>query len=158
MPWFLILKSPWTWVAVAFAALASYAAVQHIGWVTTKAEYAQFKADTERLAAASKVAAAREEARRAANATEVLSDLQTRLDRANARYASLRASSGSSGLPALSSAATSIGACPSGQPDAAARLLGEVESRITAILETGDREIAKYRELWDLQQRNAQVP
>ena len=154
MPWLLLLKSPWTWIAIAFAALASYAAVQHIGWQASKAEYAQFRADTERLAAEAKVKNAQEAARHAQDAQEALDDLQTSYDALNARYASLRRSSpGRGGVPGLASAATSLSSCPVAQPDAASGRLADLEARVVTILESGDREIAKYRQLWELEQK-----
>ena len=154
MPWLLLLKSPWTWIAIAFAALASYAAVQHIGWQASKAEYAQFRADTERLAAEAKVKNAQEAARHAQDAQEALDDLQTSYDALNARYASLRRSSpGRGGVPGLASAAQSLSSCPAAQPDASAGRLADLEARMVTILESGDREIAKYRQLWELEQK-----
>ncbi len=149
MPWLLLLKSPWTWVAIAFAALAGYAAVQHIGWQASKAEYAQFRADVESEAADAKVRNAQEAARHAQNATEVLSDLQTRHDALSARYASLRARSGGSPVPTVPGAACepSPGTGSPIQPDPAARCL--------AALQFGDEQLAKYAELWRLQKANA---
>ena len=158
MPWLLILRSPWTWTALAFAAIGIYAAAQHMLYVNCRADFAQFRADVQAATAKAEAQNALERARLSANAAEAVNDLQTRLDRADARYASLRAKSGGSGsLPALSSAASSLSACPAGQPDAATRFLGSVESEVTRILEAGDRELAKYRELWALEIKNAKT-
>ena len=43
MPWLLLLKSPWAWVAVAFAGLGAYAGLQHIEAVEARAEVAKIK-------------------------------------------------------------------------------------------------------------------
>ena len=154
MPWLAIATNKWTWIAVAFGILTAYAATQHIGWQNTKAEYAQFRADTERLAAEAKVKNAQEAARHAQDAQEALDDLQTSYDALNARYASLRRSSpGRGGVPGLASAATSLSSCPVAQPDAASGRLADLEARVVTILESGDREIAKYRQLWELEQK-----
>lgn len=154
-----LLLANWRLVAVglALAALAGFAAVQHTRLQWCKAEFAQFRADVESAAAAAKVKNAQEAARRALNAQEVLSDLQTRYDALSARYSRLRAGSGGRRVPDLASAAPILSAgCPKpDQPDPTARFLGEVEGRITAILEQGDREIAKYVELWQLGVKNS---
>lgn len=153
--------SPWTllldirvWLAAALIATGLYAAVQRLEKETVKTEFAKFRADTESEEAKAKVAAAQEAARRSQNAQEVLGDLQTRYVALNARYRVLRDGSDRSPVPSLSSAASSLGSCPEGA-DANARFLAEVESRVTAILEAGDGEIAKYLELWELQLRNS---
>ena len=156
MPWALLLDLR-VILGAALVVTAIYAKVQSVRVDQCKAEYAQFRADVESEAAKAKVAAAQEAARRALHAQEVLSDLQARYDALNARYSRLRTSSGSGTVPALASAAPSLGSCPSdtSQPDANARFLAEVEGRVTAILEEGDRELAKYRELWQLQLKNS---
>ncbi len=144
MPWLLLLRSPWTYVAAAFGVLTFYAAVQHIGWQATKAEYAQFRADVESESAKAQVAAAQEVARHAQNAQEVLDDLQTRHAALGARYASLRASAGSRPVSAVPGAAPSPGACPGSAAESDALV------RCLTAAEWGDRELAKYAELWKL--------
>ena len=158
MPWLLILRSPWTWVALAMLGLGAWAQIQSLRLRECKAEFAQFRADTERLGAEAKVRNAQEAARQALAAQEVLDDLQTRHDALSARYASLSVRPGGRRVPSLPDAAPSLSACPGKpeQPDATTRFLVEVESRIIAITEAGDREIAKYVELWKLEQANAQ--
>jgi hypothetical protein len=61
-------------------------------------------------------------------------------------------------VPSLPDAAPSLSACPGkpDQPEPVAGFLAQVEGRVTAILEAGDREIAKYVDLWKLEQANAQ--
>lgn len=160
--WLTLLGSARAWVGLGFVVLAGYGALQHVRLKSCQAEFAQFRSDTESLGAAAKVAAARQEALQAKHAQEAISDLQARYDALSARYSRLRSrpSAGSGGVPALSSAAPTVSTCPGsdGKSDAAARLLGEVESRVTAILEVGDRELAKYRSLWELERKNAQTP
>ena len=114
-----------------------------------KAEFAQFRADVDRLASEAKVKNAQEAARQAQNAQEVLGDLQTRHDALSARYDRLRARPGSSPVSALPGAAPSPGPIASDpqQPDPDARCL--------AVMEAGDREIAKDVELWRLEQENS---
>ena len=154
MPWTLLLDLR-VLLGIALAASVAYGAVQRLEKEQAKAELAQFRADVESEAAKSKVAAAQEAQRQAQAAQEVLSDLQIRYVALNARYDRLRRTPAGGGtVPALSSAAPSLGSCPDGG-DAAARLLAEIESRVTAVTEAGDREIAKYRELWELQLKNS---
>lgn len=158
MPWLVLLTDLRVWLAAALIATGLYAAVQRLGWQSCKAEFSQFRADIESEAAKAKVKAAQDEARHAQAAQEVLDDLQTRYAALSARYSRLRANSGSPNtVPSLSSAAQVLSTCAgeSGQSDANARFLAEVESRVTAITEAGDREIAKYRELWELQLKNS---
>ena len=149
MPWLSIALNKWTWVAIAFGILAFYAAVQHIGWQATKAEYATFQASVAKEAADAKVRNAQEAARHAQAAQEVLDDLQTRHAALGARYASLRARAGSGAVPALPGATGQPSACPrdAGEPDTLTRCL--------AAAEWGDRELAKYAELWKLWKVNA---
>jgi hypothetical protein len=139
--------------------LGAWGGLQSLRLRECKAEFAQFRADTERLGNDAKVRNAQEAARQALAAQEVLSDLQTRHDALSASYERLRRDNASRRpVSALSSAAPSLSACPGkpDQPDATTRFLVEVESRIVAITEAGDREIAKYVELWKLEQANAQ--
>lgn len=148
IPSLALLLNPRLWVSAAFAAIGLYAAMQHIGWQAAKAEFAQYRADAESLAADAKVRNAQEAARRTQNTQEVLDDLQTRNDALAARYASLRnAKPGSNRMPGDPAAPVQACSCPAGESDAATRCL--------AVLEAGDREIAKYKELWDLGFKNA---
>lgn len=158
--WLALLTDLRFWLAAALVATGLYAAVQRLAKEQVKAEYAQFRADVESEAAAARVRAAQEAARHAQNAQETLDALQTRYDALNARYRVLRSSAGSGPVPSLSSAAPSLAACPGSpdQPDPAARFLAEVEGRVAAVLEAGDRELAKYRELWELQEKNSGTP
>ena len=155
--WMSLLLDIRVWLGAALVVVGIFAKVQTVRVAEIKAEYAQFRADVESEAAKAKVRHAQEAARQAQNAQEVLSDLQTSYAALNARYRVLRTSAGSSPVPALSSAAASLGSCPGSdvKPDANARFLAEVEIRVTEILEVGDRELAKYRELWELQLRNS---
>lgn len=144
-------------LGIALIATGIYAKVQSLRVDQIKAEYAQFRADVESEAAKAKVAAAQEAARQAQAAQEVLSDLQTRNASLSARYERLRRdSAGSSPVPPVSSTATSVAACSCGQPDTPTRFVPE--GRCLAALEAGDRELAKYRELWRLQEKNSGSP
>lgn len=149
MPCLLLLKSPWTYVAVAFALLGSYAAVQHIGWQASKAELAQFRADVESEGAKAKVAAAQAAAQQAQHEQEALDDLQTRNAALSARYASLRAHPGSRPVSALPEAAAVVSTGPVSalQPDPDAGCL--------AAFEWADQQLAKYAEVWRLELANA---
>lgn len=156
--WLFLLRSPWTYAAAAMLALGSYAAVQHLGWKLEKANFAQFRAEIASAAAEAEVRNAQEAAREAHNAQEVLDGLQTRYAALSRSYGLLRANPASSGgVPSLSSAAASLGACPgnSEKPDSTTRRLAELEGRILSVLEAGDRELGKYRQLWELQEKNA---
>lgn len=152
MPWALLLD-PRVLLGIALIATGLYAAVQRLQKEHVEAEYAQFRADVESEAAKAKVSAAQESLRRSENAQEVVSDLQNRYAALNARYRVLRANSGGSPVPAVPSASAGAQTCPSGQPHAA---LGHVpEGACLAAIEAGDRELAKYRELWRLQEKNS---
>lgn len=148
MPWGLLLD--WrVWVAAAVAALVFYAASQHIGWQASKAEFAQFQANTEKLAAEAKARNAQEAAQQARNAQEALDDLQTRHTALSSRYASLRPRPGGSGVP-------QAGAGPAlAVPGAGGSVESDADARCLAALEWGDGELAKYAELWRLQEKDA---
>lgn len=148
MPWLLLLKSPWTYVAIAFAALASYAAVQHLGWQESKAEFAQFRADTEHLAAEAKVKNAQIALQQAHAAQEALDDLQTRNATLNDAYASLRARSGRGGVPKAGTVPTVLSTVQGSSFES------DADARCLAVIETADRELAKFSELWRLQEKN----
>lgn len=153
MPWLAIATNKWTWIAIAFGVLGVYAAVQHMGWEAAKARYVTLEAETAKLAAEAKVKNAQERARIAQNATEAISALQTSHDAIAARYERLRKSSASSSrVPTCPSAATSPGA-GSGDPVKPDPIAG-----CLAALQWGDRELAKFRELWLLDNKNAKLP
>ena len=138
--------------------LGGYATYQRLGWQREEVKFAQYRADVETAAAAARVKAAQEAARQALNAQEALDALQTRHAQLGARYVRLRDSAASGGgVPGLSSAAPILSTCPGKhlEPDATARFLAAVESAIAGVLEAGDGEIAKYVQLWALQQKNA---
>lgn len=156
MPWTLLLD--WrVWAGASFVALGLYAAVQRLEKERAEVALEQFKAVTEREAAAAKVAAARQEALQAMHAQEVLDGLQTRYAALDARYKRLRADADSRPVPTLSDAAAILGPCPFdiSKPNPAPGFLAEIEGRVTSVLEEGDRELAKYRQLWELQLRNS---
>lgn len=157
MPWATLLLDIRFWLAAALVATGLYAATQRLEKEHVKAEYAQFRADVESEAAKAKVAAAQEAARRSDNAQEVLSDLQNRFAALNARYRVLRSSAGSGTVPAIPISPPGTQACSCGQPDPAPRLVAESEGRCLEVIEAGDRELAKYRELWLLQEKNAKL-
>ena len=148
MPWISIALNKWTWVAIAFGILAFYAAVQHIGWQASKAEYATFQASTAKEAADAKVKSAQEQARMAANATEALSDLQVRHDAISARYERLRKSGGGA-MPACPAAPAGSG------PVAGSPVQPDPLAGCVAALQWGEGELAKFRELWLLDKANA---
>lgn len=148
MPWLLLLKSPWTYVAIAFGLLGAYAASQHILYLNCRANFAQFEADTQSLAAQAKVKNALQAAQQARNAQEALDDLQTRLNRTSTLYASLRARSGSSGVPQAGTAPaiTSPGPLSAPKPDP--------DPGCVAAFEWADIQLARYAELWRLGEKN----
>ncbi len=147
--WLTLLTDLRVWLGAALIATAIYAKVQSVRVQQIQAEYAQFRADVESEAAAAKVRNAQEAVKQAQAAQEVLSDLQTRNAALRTRYDRLRASAGSSPVPAVS--------CPSPGPGpvAGSPVQPDPDARCLAVMEAGDRELAKYRSLWDLQLRNA---
>lgn len=155
--WLLILKSPLAWMGAALLAVSAYAAVQHtrLGWC--QANFAQFRADVQSEAAKAQVRNAEVALQQEQAAMEALDDLQTRNDALRARYDRLRksASPGSGPVPADPGTAPAAGSGLTRQPDPAPRCVPE--GRVLAVLEAGDRELAKYRELWELAVRNAKA-
>jgi hypothetical protein len=146
------------WKLVLFGILLAAVGIQELRVRSVKSDFATYKSAIEKQVAANKLEAAQEASRMAHNATKALDELQVRLTDLSARYKRLRDSRSTPPVPALSDAASLFGSCPGNpsQPDTASRRLGEVEAEIAGVLETGDREIAKYVELWKLQQRNAE--
>lgn len=145
-----ILLANWRAAAVAIliAIPTAYAAVMKLRFEHTKAEYTQYRAEVSAAAAEAEIRNANVAIQEAKNAQEALDDMQTRYVALDARYKRVRNTSASSGvMPAVSSATAIVASEPAGQSDAATRCL--------AILEIGDRELAKYRALWTLEERNA---
>lgn len=157
MPWALLLDYR-AWLAVAFAALAVYAAAQRAGKEHYKAELAQYRADVESEAAKDKVRAAREAAQQALNAQGAIDDLQARNAALSAAYERLRhAKPRSSPVPAVPAAPAVLGpvARSDVESDADARCVAKSEAIILGVLEAGDKELAKFTELYRLEQANA---
>ena len=157
MPWALLADLR-VWLAAALIATGLYAAVQRLLKEQAKVEFAQYRADVEKEAAASRVRAAQEAARQAQAAQEAVDALQTRYVALSARYDRLRSRpAGTVLVPGLSAAAPLLGACPgdAGKPDPYAGFLAAVEGRVAAIAEACDRELAKFVELWRLDQAKA---
>lgn len=148
MPWALLLDLR-VILGIAIVGMGIYAKVQTVRIAECKAEYAQFRADVESEAAKAKVAAAQEATRRALAAQEVLSDLQTRNAALNARYQRLRASAGSGIVPSVPAPAPSPSSV-AGSPE-----VTDADARCLAVLESADREIGKFVELWNLQLLNS---
>ena len=148
MPWFLLDLR--VMLAAALVAMGLYAAVQRIEKEQAKAELVQFKADVESEAAKAKVRNAQEALRQAQASEEVVSDLQTRNAALSRAYASLRRTNpGSGGVPTLPQAPPSPGACP-GSPQQPDPSIGCLQA-----IQFGDEQLAKYAELWRLQEKNA---
>ena len=148
MPWALLLDLR-VMLAAALVAMGIYAAVQRVEKEQAKAELAQFRADVESEAAKAKVRNAQEALGQAQASEEVVSDLQTRNAALSRAYASLRASSGSRPVPHIPQAPTSVSACP-GSPQQPDTLAGCLQA-----IQFGDEQLAKFAELWRLQEKNA---
>ena len=149
MPFLALLTNKWTYVIAAFALCCAALAVQttRLKWV--QAEYATSQASVAKEAADAKVAAARQEALHAINAQEAIDALQTRHDALSARYAVLRARPAGGTVPALPGAPASPGPSPGSAE------VSDATTRCLAALEWGDGQLAKFAELWRLQQANA---
>lgn len=145
------LLANWRLVAIGvlIAIPSAYAAVQKIRLEHAQAAFAQYRAEIAAASAEAEVRNTQEAAQHEKNTREVLDDLQTRNDALRARYDRLRKSAGGSvpAVPTATGTAPPPSAGPAEQPDPAARCL--------AILEIGDKELAKYRELWELGVKNA---
>ena len=149
MGWSLLLDLR-VLLAGALIATGLYAAVQRVEKEHVQAEFAQFKADVESEAAKAKVAAARTEALQATHAQEALDGLQTRLDAVSVAYKRLQhASPGSSTVSSIPSAPEVTVSIPGSPPES------DTLARCISTLEWGDKELAKYAELWRLQEKNA---
>ena len=148
MPWSLLLDLR-VILAAALVAMGIYAAVQRVEKEQAKAELAQFKADVESEAAKAKVRNAQEALRQAQASEEVVSDLQTRNAALSRAYASLRASSSGRPVPAIPQASPSPGSCP-GSPQQPDPTIGCLQA-----IQFGDEQLAKFAELWRLQEKNA---
>ena len=148
MPWALLLDLR-VLLGAALIATGIYAKVQNLEKQQAETNLAQFRADVESEAAKAKVAAAREALRHAENTTEVISGLQTDNAALRARYDRLRASAGSRTVSAIPGASGQPSACPGGTVES------DTLTRCLAATEWGDRELAKYAELWKLWRQNA---
>ena len=148
MPWFLLDLR--VILGIALVATGVYAKVQTVRMEQAKAELAQFRADVETEAAKNAGRNAQKAAEQAQNATEVLSDLQVRYVALNARYRRVRDAGPSTlHLPSLP------GPAPGPSPVSGGDEVANADARCVAALEWGDKELAKFRELWDLWGRNA---
>jgi hypothetical protein len=149
-----LLLANWRWVVMGALLLALGVQTGRISLL--KSEHQAYKAEIERQVAENRAKAAEEASRMAHNATKALNDLQARLDAVRRSYRVLRDSRGTPAVPSLSESTGIAQSCP-GEPDKpnpAVGRLAEAERGIEAILELGDREIAKYVELWKLQVEN----
>ena len=149
MPWLSLALNKWSWISIAFGILTAYAAVQHIGWQATKAEYATFQASVAKEAADAKVAAARQEALHAINAQEAIDALQTRNVALGARYERLRANPPRCPVSAVPGSAEQPG------PVAGSTVEPDPLTRCLRAVEWGDKELAKYAGLWNDWKANA---
>ena len=145
------------WRLVLFSLVLVALGIQTARLNISQAEFKTYQAEIEKQVAENKAKAAQESARMAHNATKALDDLQVRLTALGARYKRLRDSRSTPAVPALSDAASLFGSCPGNpsQPDTVAESLGRLEAGVLGILEAGDAELAKYAELWKLQQKNS---
>ena len=145
------------WKLILFGILLAAVGIQELRVRSVKSDFATYRTAIEKQVAANKLAAAQEASRMAHNATKALDDLQVRLTALAARYKRLRDSRSTPPVPALSDSASLFGSCPGNpsQSDTAARLLEEVERRVTEVLQQGDSELAKYVELYELNKRNS---
>lgn len=135
------------WRVILLALLLGALAVQTGRISLLKSEYAKEKA--ERTAQE-----ATERARIAQNSTEALDALQSRYAALESRYRVLRSKPAA---PSLVEATGILQTCPgeSGKPNPAVGQVERLEAGIERLVEFGDREISKYVELWELQQRNS---
>ena len=113
-----------------------------------QASYEAFKA---KVASEGKLAEERykaELARQERVAHERYAALQKSHSDIESRYRRLRDNPSSGPVPPLSSAAPGLSACAPNDSDAVARRLAQLETGILELSEWGDKEIAKYVELW----------
>lgn len=149
-----LLLSNWRLVLIAGLALSVAVQEARVRWI--KSEFQAYRLEIERQVAENKAEAALEAARMAHNARKAVDDLQTRLDSLRRSYRVLRDSRSAPAVPSLAESTGVLESCP-GEPDKPNPAVGRLEQAergIEAILEAGDREIAKYVELWRLNQAN----
>lgn len=145
------------WRAVLTAALiilpCAYAAVMKVRFENTRAEYATYRAQVAAVAAEAEIRNAQTAVEHEKNAREAIDDLQTRNDAISARYERLRQSTAVRGgsVSAAPGAAPAPSPDAAGQPDAVARCVADAQ----AVLKLGDMELAKFKELWELGEKNA---
>lgn len=145
------------WRVVLFAALLAAVGIQELRVRSVKAEFLAYQTAIEKQVAENKTKAALETARMAHNAQKAVDDLTTRLTSLDRAYRVLRDRRSTKPVPSLAESTGIAQTCP-GEPDKPNPAVGRLESLeagIESILEAGDREIAKYIELWELQKRNA---
>jgi hypothetical protein len=148
------------WRLVLVAALAVAVLIEEIRIRSIKADFSAYKVEIERQVAQNRLKNALEQARIERNGKEALDALTNRYAALNARYRVLRQSSSAPRVPSAVEALGIVQSCP-GKPDQPNPAVGQVERLergVEEILEFGDREIAKYVELWKLQNQNATVP
>lgn len=151
-------------IVIAVAGIAAIAAFKM--WrgevedhAKTAGQYAVFKEETKRLgekAEAEKIMVLAEQKRISDESSKLLED---RFADLSTRYAGLRGKPDPRrrDVPRLSEAAAAIPTCPGPETTDVAGLLDRLESGILGILEKGDREIAKYMELWQWAKRQEAV-
>lgn len=151
----LALLSYWKlWLVLALLAAVG---IQELRVRSVQSQFGAYRTQIEKQVAENKTKAALETARMAHNQTKALDALQVRLTAAESRYKRLRDSRSTPAVPSLATVTGIAETCP-GEPDKPNPAVGQmerIERGIEAILELGDREIAKYVELYKLQQENA---
>lgn len=145
------------WKLFLFGVMLAAIGVQELRVRWIKSDFEAYRVEIERQVAQNRLQNAQEQARIERNGKEALDALQTRYAALNARYRVLRKSSSAPRVPSAVEALGIAQSCP-GEPDKPNPAVGQVERLergVEEILEFGDREIAKYVELWKLQQENA---
>jgi hypothetical protein len=148
MPIISLLLGNWKLVLLGLLV----AAVGYLNWrlESCKKGAEEYRISVEALGKAQEMETARIIKEREKAAQEAQNALQTRLTDLASKYAAarrqLRDKPGPESVPTLASAAPVL--CPGPDAELAGRL-ADLEGRILALTEAGDRELAKYRQLWE---------
>jgi hypothetical protein len=147
--------SNWRLVLIGTLMLGIGIQEARIRWV--KSDFETYQLNIEKAVAQNRLQNAQEATRIERNGKEALDALQSRYAALNRSYKRLRDRSRTDRVPDLPATLGIAQSCPGepGKPNPVAGQVGKLEEGIEGIIEFGDGEIAKYVELYRLQQKNA---
>lgn len=132
------------WKFITMAALVAIIGAQQVGWKNTRVDFKEYKVEVAKAAGEAQVAYEQKLYFQDRNSQEVVRSVQDNIYRLSIKYLSLRKQVANGAVP-KSSTTEGAGSCPG----------SEATDRFLDDLQWADTEIAKYRALWELNQRNA---